>query len=230
MNIIDVVDVHKVYRLGSIEIYALRGVSFSVKKGEFLCIMGPSGSGKTTLLNIIGTLDKPTKGRVIVDGRDITRLRERELTEFRLRKIGFVFQFYNLIPVLTALENVELPMIFAGIPKKERKRRAEYLLRLVGLEDRMNHRPDELSGGEQQRVAIARALANNPSIILADEPTGELDTDTSRRVLDVFREVSRAEGVTVIIVTHDPVVAEYADRIIYLRDGKIQGEKILRGE
>mgnify|MGYP000542397647 CR=1 FL=1 len=230
MNIIDVVDVHKVYRLGSIEIYALRGVSFSVKKGEFLCIMGPSGSGKTTLLNIIGTLDKPTKGRVIVDGRDITRLRERELTEFRLRKIGFVFQFYNLIPVLTALENVELPMIFAGIPKKERKRRAEYLLRLVGLEDRMNHRPDELSGGEQQRVAIARALANNPSIILADEPTGELDTDTSRRVLDVFREVSRAEGVTVIIVTHDPIVAEYADRIIYLRDGKIQGEKILRGE
>ena len=230
MNIIDVVDVHKIYRLGSIEIYALRGVSFSVKKGEFLCIMGPSGSGKTTLLNIIGTLDKPTKGRVIVDGRDITRLRERELTEFRLRKIGFVFQFYNLIPVLTALENVELPMIFAGIPKKERKRRAEYLLRLVGLEDRMNHRPDELSGGEQQRVAIARALANNPSIILADEPTGELDTDTSRRVLDVFREVSRAEGVTVIIVTHDPIVAEYADRIIYLRDGKIQGEKILRGE
>ncbi len=231
MDIIRVVDVHKIYRLGSIEIHALRGVSFSVKKGEFLCIMGPSGSGKTTLLNIIGALDRPSKGSVIVDGRDITKLGERELTEFRLRKVGFVFQFYNLIPVLTALENVELPMALAGIPRRERRERARYLLRLVGLEDRMNHRPDELSGGEQQRVAIARALANSPSIILADEPTGDLDSETSMRVLKVFRSVSKEEKVTLIVATHDPLVAGYADRILYLRDGKIQGEKLVeRGE
>ncbi len=227
-ELIRVVDVHRVYRLGSIEVQALRGISFYVNEGEMLCIMGPSGSGKTTLLNIMGTLDKPTKGRVYIEGKDITKLGDRELTNLRLRKIGFVFQFYNLIPVLTAFENVELPMIFAGVSRKERKRRAVYLLELVGLGNRMNHRPDELSGGEQQRVAIARALANRPKIILADEPTGELDTENGKKIMNIFRKIVDEERVSVIIATHDPIVSEFSDRIIRIRDGIIVSDEKIR--
>ncbi len=225
-TIIETIDLHKVYRLGRIEIHALRGVNMKVKKGEIVCVMGPSGSGKTTLLNIIGTLDKPTKGKVFLEGQDVTKLSEKELTQLRRKKIGFVFQFHNLLPVLTALENVELPMILAGVPREERLKRAKYLLKLVGLEDRMHHRPSELSGGEQQRVAIARALANKPSIILADEPTGELDTENSKKVMKIFREVVINEGATAVVVTHNPLVAEFAHRILHLRDGKIVKEEI----
>ena len=223
--VVKVVDVHKVYRLGSIEIPALRGVSMDVKKEEMVSVMGPSGSGKTTLLNIIGTLDKPTKGIVYIDDVDITRLKEKELVKLRRNKIGFVFQTFNLIPVLTALENVELPMIIRGTPREERRKRALELLKLVGLEHRANHRPSELSGGEQQRVAIARALANNPSLILADEPTGELDSENTKRVMEIFRESVKEMGVTAIVVTHNPDVSRYCDRILYLRDGRIVKEE-----
>ena len=224
--VVEVLDVHKVYRLGKIEIHALRGVNLKVRRGEFISIMGPSGSGKTTLLNIIGTLDKPTKGKVFIDHEDITKLPDKKLTEIRRKKIGFVFQFHNLIPVLTALENVELPMIIAGVPREERLRRAKHLLKLVGLEDRMNHRPSELSGGEQQRVAIARALANKPSIILADEPTGELDTENSILIMKIFRDAIVEEGATAIVVTHNPLVSSLTDKIYHLRDGVIVGEEI----
>ena len=218
---VEAIDVHKTYRLGRIEIHALKGVNLKVKRGEFISIMGPSGSGKTTLLNLIGTLDKPTKGKIIIDGQDVTKLSDKELTKMRRRKIGFVFQFHNLIPVLTAFENVELPMIIAGTPREERIKRVRHLLKLVGLEDRMNHRPSELSGGEQQRVAIARALANKPSIILADEPTGELDTENSEIVMKIFREAVEEENTTTIVVTHNPLVSKLTDKIYYLRDGKI---------
>jgi len=187
--------------------------------------VGPSGSGKTTLLNLIGALDKPSQGKVFIEDKDLTTLREGQLTELRRHKIGFVFQFYNLVPVLTAFENVELPMLIAGVPKKEREKRVRHLLEMVGLSDRMGHRPDELSGGEQQRVAIARALANNPSIVLADEPTGDLDTKTGKEVIGALRELAKQAGVTVVVVTHDPVVAEMADRILMMRDGQIRGEK-----
>ncbi len=223
--IVELIDVHKTYRLGRIEIHALRGVNLKINKGDFVSIMGPSGSGKTTLLNIMGTLDKPTKGRVLIDGVDVTKLPDKELTKLRRKKIGFVFQFHNLIPVLTALENVELPMIIASVPREERLKRAKHLLKLVGLEDRMNHRPSELSGGEQQRVAIARALANKPSLILADEPTGELDTENSELVMKIFREAVIEEGATAIIVTHNPLVSKLTDRIYHLRDGVIVKEE-----
>lgn len=223
--VVKTVNIEKTYRLGEVRVHALRGVNIDVSRGEFLAIMGPSGSGKTTLLNIIGALDKPTKGKVYVEDEDITVFREKDLTNLRRHKIGFVFQFYNLIPVLTAFENVELPMLIAGVPKKERETRAKELLRMVGLEDRAEHRPDELSGGEQQRVAIARALANRPSIILADEPTGDLDSKTGLEVMKIFKNLAKREGVTVIVVTHDPVVTRMADRVLQMRDGIIVGER-----
>ncbi|MBM1154973.1 ABC transporter ATP-binding protein [archaeon] len=219
------VNVRKVYMLGKVAVEALRGVNMEVRYGEFIAIMGPSGSGKTTLLNIIGTLDRPTTGKVYIDGQDITPLSDRELTELRRRKIGFVFQFYNLIPTLTALENVELPMQIAGVNFREARERAMKLLEIVGLKERMHHRPDELSGGEQQRVAIARALANRPSIILADEPTGDLDSKTGMEIIELLYRLSREEHVTVIVATHDPMVANFADRILLLKDGVIKGEK-----
>lgn len=218
-------NVEKVYTLGSISVNALRGLSLEAEKGEFIVIMGPSGSGKTTILNLIGTLDKPTKGNVYIEGKDLTSLKEGELTEIRRHKIGFIFQFYNLIPVLTAIENVELPMIFIGVPKKEREKRAQELLETVGLAGRGDHRPDELSGGEQQRVAIARALANRPSIILADEPTGDLDTKSGTEIMTILRDLSKREGVTVIAVTHDQTVSKMASRILNVRDGKIIEDK-----
>ncbi len=219
--VVKTVDLEKEYRLGEVVVHALGGVSMELKKGEFVVVAGPSGSGKTTLLNLIGALDKPTRGKVYIDGKDLTAMNERELTRLRRSKIGFVFQFYNLIPVLTAFENIELPMIVAGVPKKKMQERTQELLEIIGLIDRANHRPDELSGGEQQRVAIARALANQPSIVLADEPTGDLDTATGSEVMEVLREMSKREKVTAIVVTHDPVIAEMADRILEMRDGKI---------
>jgi putative ABC transport system ATP-binding protein len=219
------VNLERVYQLGKVKVPALQGVTLELRRGEFIAVMGPSGSGKTTLLNLIGALDKPSKGKVFIDGTDLTMLNEGELTRLRRHKIGFVFQFYNLLPVLTAFENVELPMLIAGVPKKERANRIRHLLEIVGLLDRAKHRPDELSGGEQQRVAIARALANRPSIILADEPTGDLDTKTGKEIMLVLRDLAKQEDVAVLVVTHDPVVAELADRILVMRDGQIGGEK-----
>jgi putative ABC transport system ATP-binding protein len=215
----------KIYKFGSVSINALKSVSIEAGKGEFIVIMGPSGSGKTTLLNLIGALDKPSKGKVFVDGKDLTALTEGELTKIRRSKIGFIFQFYNLVPVLSAIENVELPMLIAGVSKEEREKRTLELLKSVGLAHRANHRPDELSGGEQQRVAIARALANKPSIILADEPTGDLDTKSGVEIIKLLRELCKKENVTVIAVTHDPIVTELANRLIVIRDGKILEDK-----
>ena len=214
--------VWKIYNYGTrIAVPALRGVSLEVKKGDVLAIFGPSGCGKSTLLHLMGCLDKPTKGKVFVDGHDTSLLNEDELARIRREKIGFVFQFFYLIPTLTALENVMLPMIFAGISRNERKERAKELLTLVGLEKRLNHKPMELSGGERQRVAIARAMANQPDIILADEPTGNLDSKAGREVMDILLKLNREKDVTLVIVTHDPSIASKAKRRIYLKDGKI---------
>jgi len=218
-------DLEKIYYMGKVAVPALRGVNLAFKRGEFVVVMGLSGSGKTTLLNLIGALDKPTRGKVYIDGEDLTTLDEGKLTKIRRKKIGFVFQFYNLIPVLTAFENVELPMLISGKNKEDRQRRAFQLLEMMGLSDRSEHRPDELSGGEQQRVAIARSLANEPSIILADEPTGDLDTKTGQEVILALHNAAKKENVTVVVVTHDPVVTEKADRILEMRDGKIVNEK-----
>ena len=217
--------VWKVYRMGRrrrIEVEALRGVDLAVERGEFLAVMGPSGSGKSTLLHLMGCLDRPTKGRVLFEGEDVTRLKPFALARIRNRRVGFVFQSFNLSPTLSALGNVELPMIFAGMPRAERIYRAQELLSRVGLGERAKHLPSELSGGEQQRVAIARALANSPDLLLADEPTGNLDTETGRGVLSLLSEANR-EGVTVAVVTHDPEVAEAAGRKLGLRDGRIAG-------
>ncbi len=221
MEVIRLEDVWKVYGT-EVRVEALRGVDLSVEEGEFIAIMGPSGSGKSTLLHIMGLLDTPTRGRVFVLGREASRLSDDERALLRRESIGFVFQQYNLSPSLTALENVELPMLFAGVPPEKRRKRAVELLEAVGLGDRLHHYPNQLSGGQQQRVAIARALANNPHIILADEPTGNLDTKTGRRILEVFRELNE-RGKTVVIVTHDPEVAEAAEKIVKIRDGKIVG-------
>jgi putative ABC transport system ATP-binding protein len=226
--VVQVDNLEKTYLFGKVKVYALRGVSLSLSKGEFVVIMGPSGSGKTTLLNIIGALDKPTQGKVFVDGMDLTALRDAELTKLRRHKIGFIFQFYNLIPVLTAFENVELPVLTAGQPKGKASERARELLHTVGLGERINHMPDELSGGEQQRVAIARALANKPSIILADEPTGDLDSKTGTEVIKVLHDAAKNENATVAVVTHDPIIAEKADRILQMRDGQIISETSLK--
>lgn len=227
-SIVELVNVVKVYRLGEgVEVPALRGVSLKIDKGEFVSVQGPSGSGKTTLLNMIGGLDKPTKGRVIIDGVDITDLGEKELAHFRREKIGFIFQTYNLVPLLTALENVELPMMLSGkFSESEVRRRAEELLALVGLEERMHHRPTQLSGGEQQRVAIARALANEPAIILADEPTGNLDQVSGQRIINLMKNLNETLNQTFIIVTHDPMVAEQTERKFYLVDGKIYNKPL----
>jgi putative ABC transport system ATP-binding protein len=214
-------NIEKVYKLGEIPVQALSDVSLQLSKGEFVAIMGPSGSGKTTLLNLIGVLDKPTKGEIYINGKNITKLKDRELTGLRRNTVGYIFQFYNLIPVLSAFENVELPMLISGTPKKEREERAHLLLEKVGLHGREKHRPDELSGGEQQRVAIVRALANKPSVVLADEPTGDLDSKTGKDVMQALRDLSRNEGATVIVVTHDSMVANLASRIFEMKDGRI---------
>ena len=223
--VVELENLEKSYRLGKVTVNALRGVTLKLLQGEFMVIMGPSGSGKTTLLNIIGALDKPSSGRALVDGEDITKMSDGQLTKLRRHKIGFVFQFHNLIPVLTALENVELPLITSGVKRKLSRDRAIELLHRVGLHERTDHLPDELSGGEQQRVAIARALANHPRIVLADEPTGDLDTQTGSEVVQLMHSMAKQEGSSVVVVTHDPVVAEKADRLLEMRDGRI-AEKV----
>jgi putative ABC transport system ATP-binding protein len=223
--ILKVNNVKKSYRMGKVLVSALRGVSFEAEEGEFLTIFGPSGSGKSTLLHLIGCLDRPDDGEIFVDGADVLKLNDDKLAELRLNKIGFVFQFFNLLPRLTALKNVELPLTIRGIPEKEALSRAEEILQLVGLEARMNHKPSELSGGEQQRVAIARALINNPKIVLADEPTGNLDTKSGWEIAQLMRKLNEERKQTFIIVTHDPHIAETADRIIHLKDGLIEGIK-----
>ena len=214
----------KTYMQGKIPVHALSDVSFDVEKGEFLSIVGPSGSGKSTLLSMIGLLDKPTSGSVFIDDKEITKVRESEVPKIRREKIGFVFQHFNLIPTLTALENVDIAMRFARVPKSERKRRAVELLTQMGIADRINHKPSELSGGEQQRTAIARALSNHPAIILADEPTGEVDTKTRDIIVRLLKDLSQ-EGHTILVVTHDTAVAQQTGRIISMRDGMIETDK-----
>ncbi|GBC70447.1 putative ABC transporter ATP-binding protein YknY [Candidatus Calditenuaceae archaeon HR02] len=215
----------KIYKLGKVDVVALDGVDLKIYRGEYISIMGPSGSGKTTLFNMIGGLDKPTEGTVYIDGVDISKLDSYELAWLRNRKIGYIFQTFNLIPTLTALENVMLPMIFAGVPREERFKKAKELLETVGLGDRLHHRPMELSGGQQQRVAVARALANDPSIILADEPTGNLDLKTGRQIIDLLKDLNLKRKVTVIAATHDLKMIDVSDRILWIRDGKIEREE-----
>jgi putative ABC transport system ATP-binding protein len=225
--LLEIRELDKTYTIGEIKIQALNGVNLQVTRAEFVAVMGASGSGKTTLLNLIGTLDTPTAGTIILDGEELSELGESDKDRIRRYKIGFIYQFYNLIPVLSARENIELPMEFAKVERREKEKRATQLLKMVGLSDRADHRPDELSGGEQQRVAIARALANQPSLILADEPTGDLDTKTGQEVIGKLKDLCKEEGVTIIMVTHDPIAAEYADRIVQMRDGAIEGERVL---
>jgi putative ABC transport system ATP-binding protein len=213
--------VTKVYKSGDINVTALRNVNLRVNRSEFISIQGPSGSGKTTLLNLIGCIDTPTKGRVELDGQDVSKLKDRDLTSLRLHKIGFIFQQFYLIPTLNAAENIELPLKEAKVAKRARTERVMELLEIVQLGNRYNHYPNQLSGGEQQRVAIARALANKPDILLADEPTGEIDSATSARIMKLMRNLNTGQGLTVIIVTHDPAVAQLTDRVISIRDGKI---------
>jgi putative ABC transport system ATP-binding protein len=223
--ILQVQGVKKSYHLGKIAVPALCGVSFEVEEGEFLTIFGPSGSGKSTLLHLMGGLDRPDEGQILIDGVNILKLSDAKLAEMRLNKIGFVFQFFNLLPRLTALRNVELPLTIGGVSDEETTERAQQMLKLVGLEARGDHRPTELSGGEQQRVAIARALVTDPKIILADEPTGNLDTKTGWEIVQLMKKLNEEKGQTFIVITHDPQIAETADRIIHLKDGSVEAIK-----
>lgn len=220
-SIVKLENVWKTYLLGKIEIQALRGIDLEIKKGIFLSIIGPSGSGKSTLLNIIGCLDFPTKGKVFLDGKDIQKISENNLAKIRGKKIGFIFQQFNLLPNLTALENVVLPMIFQKIPEKERIEKAKKLLEIVGLKERIFHKPTELSGGEQQRVAIARALANDAEMIIADEPTGNLDSKSGQLIMEILKDLHQKQKRTIVVVTHDPQIASYSEEIIRIRDGQI---------
>lgn len=220
--IIKLKDVWKTYYMGKVSLDVLKGINVDIYRGEFVAILGPSGSGKSTLMNQVGLLDVPSKGKITIDEVDISTLEESDLAQLRGKKIGFVFQQFNLIPALTALDNVILPTIFQGLGPEERDKRARELLTLVGLADRMTHRPNELSGGQQQRVAIARALVNNPEIILADEPTGNLDTKSGEQVMELLMELHHKEHKTIILVTHDIDKAKHAKRIIYLKDGEVE--------
>ena len=217
-------NLEKTYLQGKVPVYALRGLNFQLKEGEFVAVVGPSGSGKSTLLNMIGALDQPTKGRIVIDGKDISKLNEKQLAKLR-QKIGFVFQFFNLIPRLSAYKNVELAMNIQKLSKDKRKRKTEEYLRMVGLEDRMNHAPNELSGGEQQRVAIARALAQEPRFLLMDEPSGNLDTKTKEIIMNLIMKLNKTYGVTIIIITHDMEIARKAKRIVHLVDGQIDNKQ-----
>lgn len=217
---VELKNIYKIYQLEGVEVVALKNVSIEIKEREFVAIMGPSGSGKSSLLYIIGCLDVPTKGSYRLFGEEVSRLKETELAKIRNKSIGFIFQTYNLLPRTSALKNVEIPMIYAGIKRKERQERAKESLKLVGLLERMNHRPSQLSGGQQQKVAIARALVNNPKILLADEPTGNLDSKSGKEIMEILTELNR-NGITIILVTHDKEVASYSRRIIELRDGEV---------
>src|SRR6202171_2180137 len=223
-TIIEIDDVHKYYDLGETRVHALRGVSLQIQRGEFVAIMGASGSGKSTFMNILGCLDKPTSGRYLLEGIEASSLTKKELAAIRNRKIGFVFQGFNLLSRTTALENVELPTLYAHISKEESRKRSEQALQLVGLSDRTMHFPSQLSGGQQQRVAIARGLVNRPSILLADEPTGNLDSRTSVEIMDIFQKLN-GDGLTVVLVTHEPDIANFAKRSIQFRDGKIRRDE-----
>jgi len=223
-------DIEKTYNTGEISFKALKGISLKIEKGEFTSIMGPSGSGKSTFMNILGCLDKMDKGEYILNGKDVTDLTENDLAYVRNKEIGFVFQAFNLLPRMTILDNVELPMVYAGVPLKERKERALSALERVGLIERINHRPNEISGGQKQRVAIARAIVNNPSVIMADEPTGNLDTKSSLDIMRIFQNLNY-EGSTIIMVTHEPDIAKYTKRVVKFRDGHIvSDEKVLNRE
>ena len=224
-KIIEIKNVNKGYRLGDDIVPVLKNIDFTVKKGEFVAILGPSGSGKTTLMNIIGALDRPTQGQYHLDGVDMVAARDRELSGIRNRKIGFVFQTYNLIAKTNALKNVEMPMLYGGVTGRKRVERARELLTMVGMEDRMKHLPEELSGGQKQRVAIARAMGNDPAIILADEPTGALDSNTGRLVMDLFHKLHREQGKTIVLITHSPELAEETERVVTIKDGSIMGER-----
>lgn len=223
--VIELKDVWKTYAMGENKVHALRGLTLTISQGEFVAIMGPSGSGKSTAMNMIGCLDVPTSGTIKLDGTNIAHLSESDLAVVRGRKIGFIFQKFNLIPTLTAKENVMLPLVFQGVDDAERTRRAEKVLSMVDLQDRMDHRPNELSGGQQQRVAIARALATEPDVILADEPTGNLDSKTGATVMQFLRGLHEKEGTTIVLVTHDMNVAKNADRVEVLRDGAIANDR-----
>ena len=224
-TLIQIEHLAKSYMLGEVEVHALRGVSLKVSRGEFVAIMGASGSGKSTFMNILGCLDKPTKGTYILEGIDVSQLSRDELAQIRNQKIGFVFQGFNLLSRTTAIENVELPLLYSSARNGERRERAVKALQMVGLGDRLYHYPNQLSGGQQQRVAVARALVNNPSIVLADEPTGNLDSRTSVEVMDVFRQLND-QGITIILVTHEPDIAQFAKRQIVFRDGKIRSDRL----
>jgi putative ABC transport system ATP-binding protein len=224
-SVINVQDLTKVYQMGEMEVHALRGVSLDIMPGEMTAIMGPSGSGKSTLMNSLGCLDQPTSGQFYLDGKLITELDDVGLTRIRRHKIGFVFQTYNLLPRTSALANVELPLIYSGVGRRERRQRANEALEMVGLGNRVHHQPNELSGGQQQRVAIARSLVTKPSLILADEPTGNLDTQAGDEVMGIFQSLNRDEGITIILVTHDQDIAEHAGRIIRMRDGRIERDE-----
>jgi putative ABC transport system ATP-binding protein len=223
---IEVKDVTKVYRMGEVDVHALCGVSLQVPDGQFLSIMGASGSGKSTLMNVLGCLDSPTSGSYLLNGRDVSQLSDVQLAHIRNRELGFVFQQFNLLPRTTALRQVELPLVYSGLGLRERRQRAREALESVGLGDRMGHRPDELSGGQQQRVAIARALVNRPGIILADEPTGNLDSKSGEEILRIFQQLNE-QGITMVFVTHDPDIAAHSRRIIRLRDGLIEKDEML---
>ncbi|WP_310393220.1 ABC transporter ATP-binding protein [Hymenobacter sp.] len=223
-NVIETTNIAKKYVMGAEEIHALRSVSIKIPRGEYVAFMGPSGSGKSTLMNIIGCLDTPSQGQYILNGQDVSRMSDNQLAEVRNKEIGFVFQSFNLLPRASALDNVALPLIYAGLSKRERNELALESLRSVGLADRASHRPNELSGGQRQRVAIARALVNNPSVLLADEPTGALDSKTSHEIMDLF-EALYAKGNTIIMVTHEEDIARYAHRIVRLRDGLVESDE-----
>jgi putative ABC transport system ATP-binding protein len=227
--VIQVQDLHKIYHLGETQVHALRGVSLEIRRGEFVAIMGASGSGKSTFMNILGCLDKPTSGQYLLEGTDVSSLEKRQLAGIRNRKIGFVFQQFNLLARTSAVENVELPLLYTDTPARERCERAMQALAAVGLADRADHRPNQLSGGQQQRVAIARALVNRPQIILADEPTGALDSRTSVEIMAIFQQLNAQQGISTIVVTHEPDIAAYTNRNIHFRDGRlVVDERIAR--
>jgi len=217
--------IHKVYTMGDVEVHALRGVSLTIREGEFVAIMGASGSGKSTTMNIIGCLDRPTRGTYILDGEDVSQLSKDERADIRCQKIGFVFQGFNLLSRTSALENVELPMLYLGVDSAARHQRAMDALAAVGLAGREQNHPNQLSGGQQQRVAVARSLVNNPALILADEPTGNLDSRTSVEVLEIFQRLNRERGITLVLVTHEPDIAQYAQRVVVFKDGKIKSDQ-----